>query len=70
MAEVVKNQKTKVALLTLEKFRQMFQGQTQFEFPLEKLNAMKGVSQYPVRIKCVTLPWHTLKAALQAKTDS
>jgi nitrogen fixation NifU-like protein len=23
-----------------------------------------GVREYPVRVKCATLPWHTLKAAL------
>jgi nitrogen fixation protein NifU and related proteins len=31
---------------------------------LEKLEVFSGVREYPVRIKCATLPWHTLKAAL------
>ena len=31
---------------------------------LGKLAALGGVSRYPVRVKCATLPWHTLKAAL------
>lgn len=31
---------------------------------LGKLVVFSGVSQYPVRVKCATLPWHTLKAAL------
>lgn len=31
---------------------------------LEKLVAFKDVSKYPVRVKCATLPWHTLRAAL------
>jgi nitrogen fixation NifU-like protein len=30
----------------------------------EKLRALAGVSQFPVRIKCATLPWRTLRAAL------
>jgi nitrogen fixation NifU-like protein len=39
---------------------------------LDKLIAFKDVSKYPVRVKCATLPWHTLRAALRddAKTVS
>jgi nitrogen fixation NifU-like protein len=31
---------------------------------LGKLAVLSGVRNYPVRVKCATLPWHTLKAAL------
>jgi nitrogen fixation NifU-like protein len=31
---------------------------------LGKLTVFEGVREYPVRIKCATLAWHTLKAAL------
>jgi nitrogen fixation NifU-like protein len=31
---------------------------------LGKLAAFGGVSAYPVRVKCASLAWHTLKAAL------
>jgi nitrogen fixation NifU-like protein len=31
---------------------------------LGKLEVFSGVREYPVRIKCATLPWHTMKAAL------
>jgi len=31
---------------------------------LGKLAAFAGVSEFPVRVKCASLPWHTLKAAL------
>jgi len=31
---------------------------------LGKLVVFGGVSQYPVRVKCATLAWHTLQAAL------
>jgi nitrogen fixation NifU-like protein len=34
--------------------------------PLGKLEVFSGVREYPVRIKCATLPWHTLKAALRS----
>jgi nitrogen fixation NifU-like protein len=32
---------------------------------LGKLVAFKGVSNYPIRIKCASLSWHALKAALE-----
>jgi nitrogen fixation NifU-like protein len=31
---------------------------------LGKLAAFKGVSEYPIRVKCASLSWHALKAAL------
>ncbi len=31
---------------------------------LGKLEAFSGVSEFPMRVKCATLAWHTLKAAL------
>lgn len=40
---------------------------------LGKLAAFSGVCEFPVRVKCATLPWHTFKAALKgsghAKTE-
>jgi nitrogen fixation NifU-like protein len=32
---------------------------------LGKLSAFNGVRRFPVRVKCATLPWHTLQAALK-----
>jgi len=31
---------------------------------LGKLSAFSGVSEFPMRVKCATLAWHTLRAAL------
>lgn len=31
---------------------------------LGKLAAFAGVAEFPIRVKCASLPWHTLKAAL------
>ena len=31
---------------------------------LGKLAVFSGVCEFPVRVKCASLPWHTLKAAL------
>lgn len=36
---------------------------------LESLAAFSGVSRFPVRIKCASLSWHTLKAALEKKKE-
>jgi nitrogen fixation protein NifU and related proteins len=32
---------------------------------LGKLEVLSGVREFPVRVKCATLPWHTLQAALR-----
>lgn len=32
---------------------------------MDKLAVLGGVRQYPMRVKCATLPWHTLQAALR-----
>jgi nitrogen fixation NifU-like protein len=34
---------------------------------LGKLAAFSGVCEFPMRVKCASLPWHTLKAALEGK---
>src|SRR5207248_2615451 len=34
---------------------------------LGKLAVFSGVCEFPVRVKCASLPWHTLKAALQGE---
>lgn len=37
---------------------------------LGKLTVLAGVRQYPSRIKCATLCWHTLNAALNQMSDT
>jgi nitrogen fixation NifU-like protein len=34
---------------------------------LGKLSVLSGVREFPVRVKCASLAWHTLKAALDRK---
>jgi nitrogen fixation protein NifU and related proteins len=36
---------------------------------LGKLQVLAGVRDYPSRVKCATLPWHTLRAALTNAQD-
>jgi nitrogen fixation NifU-like protein len=37
---------------------------------LEALLPLSGVSRFPVRVKCATLPWHTLRAALAGREEA
>jgi len=36
---------------------------------LGKLAAFSGVCEFPVRVKCASLPWHTLRTALEGKDE-
>ena len=35
----------------------------------DELSALMGVRKFPTRIKCATLPWHTLAAAVDGDKD-
>lgn len=70
MAGAVKGKDISAALLMVEDFRNMVMGETEFKAPLEKLNIMQSVAQFPMRVKCVTLAWHTLKGALDGEKQS
>ena len=66
MAEALRGKSTIEALEMVQRFQTMMQGKGEFPAEQRKLNVMQGVSQFPVRIKCATLTWQTLKAALEA----
>jgi nitrogen fixation NifU-like protein len=36
---------------------------------LGKLLVLSGVREFPVRVKCASLPWHTLRAALASSNE-
>ncbi len=63
---------------TVEEARRLFHGFHDFvtkgtgEDPetLGKLAVFSGVREYPMRVKCATLAWHTFQAALDQKDDS
>src|SRR6185503_485262 len=46
------------------RFHGLVTGTAQGVPELGKLTVFAGVSEFPVRVKCASLPWHTLKAAL------
>jgi nitrogen fixation NifU-like protein len=35
-----------------------------------KLAAFSGVSEFPLRVKCATLAWHALRAALRGDQEA
>jgi nitrogen fixation NifU-like protein len=70
MAEALKGRSVEEALQMVQRFQDMMKGGDGFPAEFRKLNVMQGVSQFPVRIKCATLTWHTLKAALEASKNS
>jgi nitrogen fixation NifU-like protein len=53
------------------KFHDMVTGGANEADPMElgKLAVFCGVSEFPVRVKCASLPWHTMRAALEG-TDA
>lgn len=65
MAATVRGQSVEDALAMIERFQAMMRGEGEFPREQRKLNAMQGVAQFPVRIKCANLTWHTLRAALE-----
>ena len=36
----------------------------------DRIDALSGVRDYPIRVKCATLAWHTLQAALKDKKQA
>ena len=34
-----------------------------------KIMSLSGVKQYPMRVKCATLAWHTLTSAIKGKKE-
>ncbi len=39
------------------------------EVELEQLTTLSGLRDYPVRVTCATLPWHTILAALKSAKE-
>lgn len=66
MTEAVKGKAVEQAEQMFRQFQRMVtEGEdTSGSAEFEKLEVLAGVKEYPVRIKCATLPWHTLHAAL------
>ena len=68
MTESVKGKTVTDATALFDRFQQMITAQP--DSPVDqfgKLTALAGVRQFPIRVKCASLAWHTLRAALDAR---
>jgi len=70
MTAAVKGKRVSEAREMFEKFHQMLSRDSSSKFdagPLGKLSVFSGVCEYPARVKCATLAWHTFKSALDGE---
>ena len=66
MTDSLKGRSVAEARALFERFHRMVT--TPPDAPVEdlgKLSVLAGVREFPVRVKCASLAWHTLKAALE-----
>ena len=64
MIETVKGKTIEETLQIVEQFHQVILGQAELTPSLEHLKVIEGAKRYPIKAKCTTLAWHTLKAAI------
>jgi nitrogen fixation NifU-like protein len=70
MTESVKGKTIEEAKTLFERFQQMITAPA--ETPIDnlgKLTVLAGVRQFPVRVKCASLAWHTMRSAMDARPD-
>lgn len=70
MTERVKGMDTAAIASLSERFRALVKGEDvdeDAEPELDKLEVFSGVGEFPMRVKCATLSWHTLAAALEGR---
>ncbi|MDZ4277868.1 MAG: iron-sulfur cluster assembly scaffold protein, partial [Dehalococcoidia bacterium] len=68
LTELVLGKRAEEARRLIELFTKMMiepEGEPPAE--LGDLEALQGVAKYPVRVKCATLAWHTLKDGLDQR---
>ena len=70
MTEAVKGKTVREARDLFGAFLSMVKGESEPDpDALETLAVFAGVSEFPMRVKCATLAWHTLTAALEGEGD-
>jgi len=73
MTELVKGKNFNVAKNIIDEFLNMIKKGTEIktkdltEDQKTKIMSLSGVKQYPMRVKCATLSWHTLISAFDGK---
>jgi nitrogen fixation NifU-like protein len=64
MTESLKGKNRAEALKLLDEFHELLTTDSEVAKDLGKLVVFCGVREYPARVKCATLAWHTLRSAL------
>jgi len=71
MSTVVKGKSLDEAAQLFETFHNLVTGHGDVAAAdLGRLAAFSGVSEFPARVKCASLAWHTLKTALAGKQEA
>lgn len=73
MTEAIKGKTEAEAMEYFARMHALLTGETSGEpeiATLGKLAALSGVRDYPTRVKCATLCWHTMKCALEHQADT
>ena len=70
MTESLKGKTREEVMRLLDKFHDLLTTDTEATKDLGKLVVFCGVRDYPARVKCATLAWHTLKSALNGSADT
>jgi nitrogen fixation NifU-like protein len=67
MTEIVKGKTVAEARKLFNRFHELVTGKEGGDesVDLEKLEVLSGVREFPMRVKCATLSWHTLVAAME-----
>jgi len=69
MTESVKGKSRQEAMQMMERFHDLLTTEKPPAVGLGKLTVFSGVREFPVRVKCATLAWHTLKSALTGASE-
>jgi nitrogen fixation protein NifU and related proteins len=70
MTEMLKGKTEAESEALFQKFHDLVTGKSMPDSAsLGKLAVFSGVREYPVRVKCAVLAWHTLRAALQGSLE-
>ena len=70
MTQAVKGKTVDEVLEVFDRFHELIAGPPVAEADqkaLGKLTVFSGVREYPMRVKCATLPWHTLRSAVRGE---
>ena len=70
MTESLKGKTREEAMRLVDKFHDLLTTDTPASRDLGKLVVFCGVRDYPARVKCATLAWHTLKSALSGSAET